>query len=188
MSQFTKVRVYFCPDDQPAEKALAKTDVYIRAVDTFEELQEDIQRLFCAEAGTMHFVDSGDAVYPLTHQVLREVREDGVIRLVKIQKYEENDHVTDADDQFSLSEDGGDPHHGKLHRKPLLKELVIHCIYTALILMTTYGLVDTTWVLIIHSTPYLPAILHFSTWSVCMLTLAMLAELPTGLAGAKRPG
>ena len=84
MSRFT-CPVYFCPDGETAEHAIASTKVHLTLEDTFEELLIDIARYFGVDISKVHLRDANGAIWPLRHQVSLEVRDESVVRLVNIE-------------------------------------------------------------------------------------------------------
>jgi len=139
------ITVYFCPNGESVADAVSATKLHLIEEDTFEELLGDVARYFGEQPFMMNLRDAHGAIYPLGKQVWREVKDDEVIRLVgtDVADKEEVAEKQEAALEETQAVDFGMG--SKTHRQPLIRELVIHALYTTLLMLWVFALIDTQW-------------------------------------------
>ncbi|KAL1495444.1 hypothetical protein AB1Y20_016812 [Prymnesium parvum] len=142
----TLVKVHYCPNGEKVSSSADSVKVYLASTDTFQELQRNAEDFF-GTTTPMCLKDEANAIYPSTHLATRHADSRSVVRLVKANfDMDDNESVRtrhapqapEPPEQLNVPE-------GRTHRKPLIRELVIHCIFTAALLCTNYVVVDSSW-------------------------------------------
>ena len=131
--------IYYCPNDQPIEQAAAIARYRYLPQTSFLELLREASVYFGEDFENVVLKDNFGTHWPVQREVWRELAAlDRHIRLCRIDMSEVEEEVVEEEIVEEEEEEEDDPTKPRTPRPPLYKELLVHLIYLAQLLTSTY--------------------------------------------------
>ena len=122
--------IYFCPNDESPANAPEVFKLRYNRQTTFSEVLSEAAYYFGKEPGKMVLKDDNSSQWPLNRRVWQELQKIArAIRLCPVEEEAVDEAAKEVDAVVQEEEADGDDTKPPLPRPPLIRELVIHCIF-----------------------------------------------------------